>query len=154
MPSLEKQHDLLKTQLLDSEESTIEFMYIPLQLNNNPEDEATDMMTLFSKRRDGNYITVVAMLMHTFSRGSVHITSADVEAQPHVEPQYLAHHLDGEMLARTLLFIERQIAVTEPLASLLKNDGRRIPPLQRPEEAGSHGVEKSKVLEEARKITR
>lgn len=126
LPSLEQQHSILRSQLLNSRESSIEFMYIPLQLNGNPNGGETDMTMLFSKAHDGNYITIVPMLMHPFSRGSVHIASADPAAQPHVDPQYLSHPMDIEMLARAALYAET-VAATEPLAGLLKTAGRRIP---------------------------
>lgn len=134
VPSLGKQHELLRAQILDPRESTIEFMYIPLQLNEKAEG-ATDMTTLFSKTQDGNYISLVTVLMHPFSRGSVHIASASATAQPRVDPQYLAHPLDMELLSRAVLFVET-IAATEPFASLLKKNGQRIP-VQRGEEGAS-----------------
>lgn len=101
-------------------------MYIPLQLNGNPTGGETDMTMLFSKIHDGNYITIVTMLMHPFSRGSVHITSADPTAQPRVDPRYLSHPIDMELLARAALYVET-VAAAEPLAGLLKTGGRRIP---------------------------
>lgn len=129
VPSLEQQYQILRRQLVDSRESTIELMYIPLQLNGNvDEGSETDMTLLFSKAHDGNYISVVPMLMHAFSRGSVHIESADPSAQPRVDPRYLSHPMDIEMLARALLYADNKVASTEPLVSLLKkNNGRRIP---------------------------
>lgn len=126
IPSLTHQHDILRKQLLNPRESTLEFMYIPLQLNGNPDGGQTDMTKLFSKAHDGNYISIVAMLMHPFSRGNIHIVSSDPEAQPRVDPNYLSHPLDMEMLARAIEFT-KVIAKTEPLVSLLKPNGRQIP---------------------------
>lgn len=126
LPSLEQQYSILRSQLLDSRESSVEFMYIPLQINGNPNGGETDMTMLFSKAHDGNYVTIVPMLMHPFSRGSVHIASADPAAQPRVDPRYLSHPIDIEMLARAALYAET-VAATEPLAGLLKTGGRRIP---------------------------
>lgn len=129
VPSLEQQHQRLRSQVLDSRESSIEFMYIPLQLNGHPDGGETDMTTLFSKVQDGNYITIVAMLMRPFSRGSVHLASADAAAQPRVDPRYLSHPMDMEMLAHAVLYAEK-VASTEPLAGMLKQQakgGRRVP---------------------------
>lgn len=148
LPSLEKQYKILQAQLLDSSESSVEFMYIPLQLNGNPTGGETDMTLLFSKAHDGNYITIVPMLMHPFSRGSVHIVSADPAAQPRVDPRYLSHPMDIEMLARAALYAEK-VAATEPLSVLLKPRGRRIP-------AGADlqgDVEKAKELVRQRLFT-
>lgn len=122
VPSLEQQHKILRSQLLDSHESSIELMYIPLQLNGNPNGGETDMTMLFCKAHDGNYITIVAMLMHPFSRGSVHIASADPTSQPHVDPRYLSHPMDVEMLVRSALYADK-VAATEPLAGMLKPGG-------------------------------
>lgn len=143
VPSLARQYEVLRNQLLDPSESTIEFMYIPLQLNGNPCGGTTDMTKLFSKAHDGNYITLVTMLMHPFSRGGIHIASADAREQPFVDPRYLEHPLDVELLARAIKFVEK-IASTEPLAGMLKTGGRRIPAV-----ADSGGG-----LEEARRIVR
>lgn len=154
--SLEKQYEILRKQLLDSRESSIEFMYIPLQLNGNPSDAPTDMTKLFSKSHDGNYITIVTMLMHPFSRGDIHITSGDPTEQPRVDPRYLSHPIDIEMLARALLFV-RKIAQTEPLASMLKPGGRQIPPVReeapRDSEATGSGA-LDEELEDAKRIAR
>lgn len=154
--SLEKQYEMMRKQLLDSRESSIEFMYIPLQLNGNPSDAPTDMTKLFSKSHDGNYITIVAMLMHPFSRGDVHITSGDPTKQPRLDPRYLSHPIDIEMLARALAFV-RKIAQTEPLASMLKPSGRQIPPVG--EEAHQKSGEtksgaSDEDLEDAKRIAR
>lgn len=126
VPSLKQQYKMLRSQLLDSSESSIELMYIPLQLNGNSTGGETDMTLLFSKAHEGNYITIVPMLMHAFSRGNVHIVSGEPSAQPRVDPRYLSHPMDIEMLARAVLYADK-VASTEPLASMLKTDGRRIP---------------------------
>ncbi|KAJ0114295.1 ryl-alcohol dehydrogenase protein [Diaporthe amygdali] len=153
---LEKQYKLLRRQLLDSRESSIEFMYIPLQLNENPSSAPTDMTKLFSKSHDGNYITLVTMLMHPFSRGETHITSGDPKEQPRLDPQYLSHPIDIEMLARALLFVKK-IAKTNPLALMLKPNGRRIPPVREesPESLGeTSSVLVDDDLEDAKRIVR
>lgn len=77
VPSLARQYEMLRKQLVDPSESTIEFMYIPLQLNGNPYGRATDMRRFSSKAHDGNFSTLITMLMHPFSRGQIHIASAD-----------------------------------------------------------------------------
>lgn len=142
-PSLPQQYNILRRQLLNPSESTIEFMYIPLQLNGNPDGGVTDMTKLFGKAHDGNYITLVTMLMHPFSRGQIHITSADARAQPLVDPRYLEHPLDMEMLARAIRFV-KTIAKTEPLAGMLKPGGRQVPSV----------ADGGDELEEAKRIVR
>ena len=94
----------------------------------------------FSPVTEGNFVTMLAALSHPFSRGSVHINPADVNDKPIIDPRYLSHPLDNEILARHVQFMEILIR-TEPLASAFKKVGRRIP-------ADTH-VE---TLEEARKL--
>lgn len=58
------------------------------------------------------------------SRGSSHINSADVTAKPTIDPRYMTHPLDVEILARLVAYIDT-ITKTEPFAGLLKPGGRR-----------------------------
>lgn len=156
VPSLEQQHQRLRSQLLDSRESSIEFMYIPLQLNGHPNGGETDMTTLFSKAQDGNYITIVAVLMRPFSRGSVHLASADAAAQPRVDPWYLLHPMDMEMLGRAVLYAEK-VAGTEPLVDMLKQEakvGRRIPGGLLGRTNAVQGDDDDQALEKAKEVVR
>ncbi|KAL8945209.1 MAG: hypothetical protein Q9211_000259 [Gyalolechia sp. 1 TL-2023] len=73
-----------------------------------------------------NYISFLVALAQPFSRGSIHISSTSMSDAPKIDPAYLSHPLDIEILARHVRYIPT-IAATEPLASLLKVDGRRLP---------------------------
>ncbi|KAF4624248.1 hypothetical protein G7Y89_g13924 [Cudoniella acicularis] len=72
----------------------------------------------------GDFITLASLLSHPLSRGSVHITSSDVNVPPSIDPKYLSHPLDIEVLSRHLLSIEA-LATKQPLAQYLKPHGRR-----------------------------
>ncbi|KAK2053245.1 GMC oxidoreductase [Colletotrichum caudatum] len=73
------------------------------------------------------YFTIAALLAHPLSRGSSHITSASLESPAvAVDPAYLSHPLDVEVLARHLQLVEK-IAASEPLRSQLKAGGKRSP---------------------------
>ena len=72
----------------------------------------------------GKFITLAVALLHPFSRGSVHVESSDPFHKPIIDPHYLSHPLDVEILARHLRYLET-IAATEPMASLFKIYGRR-----------------------------
>ncbi|KAF7533187.1 hypothetical protein G7054_g7299 [Neopestalotiopsis clavispora] len=72
----------------------------------------------------GNFLTICAALLYPLSRGSSHISSTDPTAKPVINPRYLEHPLDLEVLARFLQYIER-IAHSAPLNKYLKPDGRR-----------------------------
>jgi choline dehydrogenase-like flavoprotein len=74
---------------------------------------------------DGNFVTVVAMLAHPFSRGSCHITSYP-SAHPEIKFNYLSHPLDTEILARHIRLIER-LFQTSTFKNLTKPDGKRLP---------------------------
>ncbi|RYP50158.1 hypothetical protein DL768_004275 [Monosporascus sp. mg162] len=71
-----------------------------------------------------NYYTVAVCLLQPLSRGSVHIRTADPSGAVKVDPRFLTHPLDLEVFARHMTYVSTIIS-TEPLASLLKPDGRR-----------------------------
>lgn len=94
-------------------------------------DEATATTYLARKpasnSSSGNFVSLFSMLSHPFSRGSAHIVSADVAVKPKLDFGYYSHPLDLEIHARHLQQLEK-ILRTEPMASLIKKDGRRLPP--------------------------
>lgn len=73
---------------------------------------------------EGNFLTICAALLFPLSRGSSHITSPNAADKPAIDPKYLSHPLDLEVIARLLRYIDT-IVKTEPLAKLLKPGGRR-----------------------------
>ncbi|KAB8219435.1 hypothetical protein BDV33DRAFT_204348 [Aspergillus novoparasiticus] len=72
----------------------------------------------------GNSISLGVVQGIPFSRGSVHISSANVEYKSTVNPRYFSHALDLEIMARNLLDVEKLHKV-EPLSQFLKPNGRR-----------------------------
>ncbi|KAK7728761.1 hypothetical protein SLS53_009366 [Cytospora paraplurivora] len=72
----------------------------------------------------GNFVTICAALLFPLSRGCSHITSSDPAQKPTINPRYLSHPLDLEVLARFLRYIDT-IVQGEPLAKFLKPGGRR-----------------------------
>ncbi|KAL8828191.1 MAG: hypothetical protein Q9191_002730 [Dirinaria sp. TL-2023a] len=121
LPSLKKQHELVRSIIEDPEQSSIHYLLAPLQLT--PKQSPVPVST---EARAADYITLFSSLSHPFSRGSVHIASTDPADRPDVDPRYFSHPLDVEIVARHLQYLD-VIVATEPLASLLKKDGRRIP---------------------------
>lgn len=107
----------------DKKASASMFMF-PAQVNlhNNPSAK-----NFTQDLAPGNYVSLGVALLHPLSRGSVHIMSANAAQEPHIDPKYLSHALDVEVFAHHLMFLER-LARSEPLASLLKPDGRRNHP--------------------------
>ncbi|MCJ1356971.1 MAG: hypothetical protein MMC33_006967 [Icmadophila ericetorum] len=122
-PALTKQHSLIKNILLRENDSSSQYFAAPFQLNSH---EGPDPQEHLKPTTPGNYLTIFVALSHPFSRGSVHINSADPNVAPTIDPKYFSHPLDIEILARHVQFFET-IAKTEPFSTLLKPNGRRIP---------------------------
>ncbi|KAF8860243.1 alcohol oxidase [Acephala macrosclerotiorum] len=76
----------------------------------------------FTTSLSGNFFTLLGVLEHPFSRGSVHIQSSDPIAYPTTDPQYLSHPFNIEVLSRIVLHLET-VAKTPPLSFLLKSNG-------------------------------
>ncbi|KAI1120468.1 GMC oxidoreductase [Nemania abortiva] len=78
---------------------------------------------------DGLYVTFAVQLAHPLSRGSTHITATSSSpsssaADVQVDPRYLSHAADVEVLARHVQQLVQQVKTTEPLTSLLVADGK------------------------------
>ncbi|EKM50925.1 uncharacterized protein PHACADRAFT_128563 [Phanerochaete carnosa HHB-10118-sp] len=65
------------------------------------------------------HMALVPELTHPWSRGTIHITSADPKAHPHIDPHYFADDFDREILAQGVKFALK-IGETEPLRGLTK----------------------------------
>jgi choline dehydrogenase-like flavoprotein len=61
--------------------------------------------TFPSKPARGNYMSIIAMLSHPFSRGSSHIQSKNRGDPPEIRFNYLEHPLDIEILSRHVIQI-------------------------------------------------
>ena len=72
----------------------------------------------------GGFTSIGPILPYALSRGSSHAVSSDPRHSPQIDPQYLSHPLDLELMARHLQQCEL-IAETQPFASFLKPNGRR-----------------------------
>lgn len=75
-----------------------------------------------------NYISLGGIQSHPFSRGSTHISSADVAAGPDIDPRYLSHPADIEILARHLQSLDTVLRPSTHLSKFLKPDGKRNHP--------------------------
>lgn len=69
-----------------------------------------------------NYFSLFGVLEHPFSRGSVHISSADPAVLPTVDPNYFSHPLDVAVSAAIALHLQT-LGQTKPLASKLAGGG-------------------------------
>ncbi|ETS86667.1 hypothetical protein PFICI_00495 [Pestalotiopsis fici W106-1] len=113
---LQLHHEFSRRMILDPEEASATVFMTRMQ-----------RYTLPGHKAPGNYMTVVAMLAHPFSRGSVHIATPESSDPPVIDCGYLTHPLDAEILALHVSQIER--LVTQPtFASIMRPGGRRLPP--------------------------
>ncbi|KAK0225610.1 alcohol oxidase [Armillaria fumosa] len=65
------------------------------------------------------YLSLSAALMHPFSRGTVHIKSANPLDPPAIDPNYLANDADVEMMLR-ILRLAFKLQETAPLCDVIK----------------------------------
>ncbi|PYH35194.1 GMC family oxidoreductase [Aspergillus neoniger CBS 115656] len=133
------QYRVLRRFLEDDDEPTCQYTLAPFQMT---PDKGSDPRGTFSMSEPGNYVSIVAVLNWPFSRGSVHLASSDPTVLPTFDPRMLSHPLDLEIQARHVMWLET-LAATEPMASLLKPNGRRL-----------HYPTRVTSLETARELTR
>ncbi|KAK3374545.1 hypothetical protein B0H63DRAFT_480461 [Podospora didyma] len=127
-------------------EPAIQYLLFPTQITIT--DNPVNMGEYIIPSRPENYFTVMTVLNHPFSRGSVHITSADVSALPAWDPMYNSNKLDMEVLSRAVQFVERLVAPTSPFGSLLKGgEKERLPPIV------ADDLEKAKEIVRQRQIS-
>lgn len=114
------QRQLLLANLNSSETSVVQDIWIsggisPWYYN--------DSSKVFASPGDGkNYFTIIALLSHPFSRGSVHIQSADPTTQARLDPGYLSHPLDRQ-LERIIALHIQDLVTHPPLCRLLRGNG-------------------------------
>ncbi|KAI2782107.1 putative GMC oxidoreductase [Daldinia loculata] len=113
---------VLREQICTPDDCSAQFTLAPFQLNPFPGDNPSQ---IFGLGTEGFYVSIVAVLSHPFSRGSVHIQSADARSSPVVDPRAMSHPLDLELHARHVLLLEK-IRDTPPLRELFKEGGRRL----------------------------
>ncbi|KAK2016481.1 GMC oxidoreductase [Colletotrichum eremochloae] len=135
---------LIRSLLESSDEPSSQYLLFPGQITIN--DHPVNMAEYILPSRPENYITVMTILNHPFSRGTVHITSPDVKVLPAWDPKYNSNPLDLELLARNVQFVEK-IVGTEPFSSLLKPGGSRLPDLK------GDDLEKAKEIVRQRQIS-
>ena len=123
-PARQQRNELLRSILEDPHEGSAAFFTYTAQSNTG---NSLELKPLGVDLQPGNYITLCAALLHPFSSGNVHIASSNPTRLSIINPKYLSHPLDVEILARHVRYLEI-IAATEPLASFLKPNGRRNAP--------------------------
>ena len=119
-------YDFVRSILESDNKASASMFMFPAQVNLHSNTSARNFT---QDLLPGNFLSLGVALLHPLSRGSVHITSASIYDAPHIDPKYLSHALDVDVFAHHLRFLDRQLAASEPLASLLlKPNGRRNHP--------------------------
>ncbi|KAF8855124.1 alcohol oxidase [Acephala macrosclerotiorum] len=130
----------ITAELLSS--STVQHSLAKAGFNIGKYSKITDMT---KNKMPGDYFTIFIALNHPFTRGNIHIVSSSPNDPPLIDPKYLSHPMDLELLARHVQFLSTLIS-TPPFSNYIKPDGRRIPTYSFANGAPS--------LDEAKKICR
>ena len=143
-PLTQRQYALQRAQLLSSDEAAVQGLPLALGFDKGPRHSFKKMI---EHPFDGCFFTLVHSLSRPFSRGSIHITSTNIQDNPAIDPNYLAHPLDLEIAARGVLHAQK-LATTEPLASRIKSseDGKKKVPLK--------GIKWAENIQDARDVAR
>lgn len=114
-PNFQLHNDFVRRMILDRQEASATVFMTRIQ-----------RYTAAANKAPGNYMTVVAMLSHPFSRGSSHIRVSDPHEATIIDCKYLSHPLDAEILARHAVQLERLL--DQPTyAPIIKPGGNRLP---------------------------
>lgn len=138
-PGREAQYRILRQILEDETEPSGQYTLAPFQITpeNGPSPKG-----IFGMSEPECFVSIVSVLNRPFSRGHVHLASSDPYTPPVFDPKFFSHPLDLEIHARHTQWLET-LASTEPMASLIKKDGRRL-----------HSSKRVDDLNTARELTR
>ncbi|KAL6689946.1 alcohol oxidase [Trichoderma pleuroticola] len=122
------EHSPFLRKLLSSDsEADVQFNFAPTGFD--PYNGGENLSKLFTHTDPGNYLGMVAVVTHPFSRGSIHITSTDPQVAPSIDPNYLDHPVDFELMVQGVLFMQK-LFETKPLADYIRDredgNGKKI----------------------------
>ncbi|POS76701.1 choline dehydrogenase [Diaporthe helianthi] len=124
-PRYEAQHKLLLDGLNSTKTSAVQQIFISGGISPWYYNDSTKV---FAGPGDGgNYFTIIGIVSHPFSRGSVHIQSADPSQQARLDPRYLSHPVDRQ-IERQLAFHMRDLVQNPPVSGLLEGKGTVFQP--------------------------
>ncbi|ROW03092.1 hypothetical protein VMCG_05775 [Cytospora schulzeri] len=106
-------YEVTEKALLDPNEPSAAYLTALAQVNMPLDANAGPSLAL-----PGKFVSISTMLSQPLSRGSVHIQSGDLSVPPIIDPKYLSHPVDVEIIARHMLHI-KTIATSAPLNKLL-----------------------------------
>ena len=109
---------ILKRQLMDPREAAIQLVPFPSGSDTSKCDRCGG---IYTHDWPGTYCSLAVCTTRPFSRGSIHIKSASPTEHPIIDPAYLTHPLDVDVVAQAILHAQ-ELVKTEPFASHLKSD--------------------------------
>lgn len=107
----------LRKLLASDNQADLQFCLAPIGWN--PYEGGAALSRLFAHSSSGNYLAFAA-LAHPFSRGTVYIVSLDPRSAPAINPNYLDHPVDLELMVQGVLFMQK-IYETKPLADYCRD---------------------------------
>ncbi len=122
-----KKHTLTIQKLLSPTEASLQEVYLPGGTTPQHADNASLLFAPDPTLYPSNYFSLLAVLEHPLSHGSVHLTSASPTTYPTIDPAYLSHPLDLLVISHALLHLQ-QVARTPPLSTHLKDAGYAFQP--------------------------
>lgn len=123
-PQDAEQHELVRSILSSPEGSSAGWFMFLAQTNLHEGGKSFVGTQLLP----GNFASLGCAQSHPFSRGAAHISSADPEDPPAIDPRYLSHPADLEILARHVRALETELRCSAALAPFFKPEGRRNHP--------------------------
>lgn len=125
VPDTTGTHALVKSMLACPDVPALSYVFFPCQTNTDK--QVANFGEYWTPKKPENYVTILNALSHPFSRGSCHISSRDIKDDPILNPGYMTHPADLEILARSVMF-EDALMKTDPLGSTVKfPHGTRLP---------------------------
>ncbi|KAM3072529.1 hypothetical protein ACMFMG_009325 [Clarireedia jacksonii] len=123
LPNDKTQEEIVLDLLSQPNAATSHYFMAKVQMNVGT---STTISEYFKPKHAEDYITLFVSQNFPLSRGSVHIASSNAQDKPIIDPKYLSHPLDIELLARQVQFFHHLIS-TAPFSHNFKPGGKRIP---------------------------
>lgn len=121
-PGLKEQHDVQLQLLADPSVPDFEVLFFPFMFNFFPNPEPNKP-----------YLNLLPILARPFSRGTIHIASADPKASPAIDPRYFDEEIDLDLLVDAVKFA-RKLTQTEPLSNIIEREELPGPDVQTDEQ--------------------
>lgn len=147
-PSSEAQAQCLRSIIVSPHEASVQLCLATSQVH----FDKSSYGDVFAVTEPESYAAILVSLPHPFSAGTVHIGCKDPAQLPMVDPRFMSHPLDAEVLGRHVKALD-QLLAAEPLAGLLKPGGKRLP-AQSPLFAPDNATDADRRLEAAREHAR